>query len=193
MRSAGHSRVPLSANSPDLKRRIAAYAMEHWALLRCPIVGAGCNQRSIHVYSGCNTTPPRSNLYHVTAHRTPLTAPEAQKAFRLGIEEFNSGRFFEAHEAWEDIWLRSPEPEKTFLQGVIQIAAAFHHHSRKNLRGTRTLLEAGLGRLEAFPNTYRGIDLAALRAEARKWTAALAFGRITASDIRPQIRFAADR
>jgi predicted metal-dependent hydrolase len=94
-------------------------------------------------------------------------------AFRRGIEQFNSGRFFEAHETWEEVWLRSPEPEKTFLQGIIQIAAAFHHYSRGNLSGARSLLQAGLGRLARFPDTYRGIALDALRAAARAWVAAL--------------------
>ncbi len=72
-------------------------------------------------------------------------------AFRRGIEQFNAGHFFEAHETWEEVWLHSPEPDKTFLQGIIQIAAAFHHRSRGNDRGTPTLLQAGLKRLARFP------------------------------------------
>jgi predicted metal-dependent hydrolase len=125
----------------------------------------------------------------VTQARKPLPELKDREAFRLGIVEFNSGRFFEAHEAWEEIWLHSPEPEKTFLQGIIQIAAAFHHHSKGNLRGTRSLLEAGLGRTEHFPDAHRGIDLAALRCEAMRWAAALAAGRIPASEIPPRIEF----
>lgn len=115
-----------------------------------------------------------------------------QDAFRRGIDQFNAGRFFEAHETWEEVWLRSPEPDKTFLQGIIQIAAAFHHYSRGNTRGTRSLLEAGLGRLERFPNAYRGIQLAALRTEAKTWVAELAAGRTTAvQTLLPQIKFTA--
>ena len=71
--------------------------------------------------------------------------------FRRGVEQFNARQFFEAHETWEEIWLGSPEPEKTFLQGIIQIAAAFHHYTRGNMRGTRILLEAGLAALGALP------------------------------------------
>jgi len=29
--------------------------------------------------------------------------------------------------SWESVWPRSREPAKTFLQGLIQVAAAFHH------------------------------------------------------------------
>jgi uncharacterized protein len=104
----------------------------------------------------------------------PNSALQNNQAFRRGIEQFNSGHFFEAHETWEEIWLQSPEPDKTFLQGIIQITAAFHHHSRGNLRGARSLLEAGLARLDRFPDAHRGIALVALRAGARAWVASLA-------------------
>ena len=99
------------------------------------------------------------------------------QAFRRGIEQFNTGRFFDAHETWEEVWLRSPEPEKTFLQGIIQIAAAFHHYSRGNLRGARSLLQAGLGRLARFPDIHRGIALGSLRAAVQAWAADLDGGR----------------
>ncbi len=97
--------------------------------------------------------------------------------FRRGIAQFNAGQFFDAHETWEEIWLPSPEPERTFLQGIIQIAAAFHHYQRANLRGTRSLLTAGLGRLSSFPETRNGIALAALRTAAGEWIVALGEGK----------------
>jgi uncharacterized protein len=116
-------------------------------------------------------------------------APQEYDAFRRGVEQFNTGRFFEAHETWEEVWLHSPEPEKTFLQGIIQVAAAFHHYSRGNTRGARNLLEVGLARLARFPDAHRGIDLAALRNQAGAWAAALASGEIPdAGTPLPQIK-----
>jgi predicted metal-dependent hydrolase len=114
----------------------------------------------------------------------------AGRAFRRGIEQFNTGRFFDAHETWEEVWLRSPEPEKTFLQGIIQVAAAFHHHSRGNLRGARSLLKAGLGRLAGFPGVYRGIALGALRATVQAWANALEEGRSSPERPIPRIELA---
>ena len=67
---------------------------------------------------------------------------ESEK-FGRGLAHFNAREFFEAHEAWEELWLVEAEPEKTFLQGLIQLAAAFHHYGRGNLRGARSLLAAG--------------------------------------------------
>jgi predicted metal-dependent hydrolase len=97
--------------------------------------------------------------------------------FQKGIEQFNRGEFYETHETWEELWLAAAEPEKTFLQGIIQIAAAFHHYRRGNLRGTRSLLEAGLKKLERFDEEHRGIRLERLRSAVREWLGELAAGR----------------
>jgi len=86
--------------------------------------------------------------------------------------------------------LRSPQPEKTFLQGIIQIAAAFHHYSRGNPRGARSLLQAALRRLARFPGVYDGIALDALRAAAERWAAALAEGQDPGPERVPRIEFA---
>jgi uncharacterized protein len=60
----------------------------------------------------------------------------------------HSGAFFQAHEHWESVWLGAQEPEKTFLQGLIQVAASFHHFQRGNCAGTIWLLRSALKRLD---------------------------------------------
>jgi uncharacterized protein len=45
-----------------------------------------------------------------------------------GILLFNTQKFFEAHEALEAVWLKAEGERKTLLHGLIQVAAAFHHH-----------------------------------------------------------------
>jgi predicted metal-dependent hydrolase len=114
------------------------------------------------------------NLRNVSPAGPAAAISAHREAFLRGIEQFNSGLFFEAHETWEEIWLHSLEPEKTFLQGIIQITAAFHHYSRNNPRGARSLLEAALRRLKGFPDNYSGIALLALRSAAETWIVALA-------------------
>lgn len=76
-----------------------------------------------------------------------------------GLRLYESGEFFTAHEAWESVWLRVPEPEKTFLQGLIQVTAAFHHLQRDNPLGTLLLLQAALRRLERYPEEFGGSPL----------------------------------
>jgi len=84
-----------------------------------------------------------------------------------------SEEFFLAHEHWEGVWLKCEEPEKTFLQALIQITAAFHHLQRKNFIGAASLLRAALRRLEVFPAAFGGIEVEDLRASMRAWLLAL--------------------
>ena len=97
--------------------------------------------------------------------------------FARGARLFDAGEFFEAHEAWEHVWLASAGSEKRFLQGIIQIAAAFHHYQRDNWNGACSLLEAGLGRLRDSPATLGAIALEPLCRAAREWAQALQQGR----------------
>jgi hypothetical protein len=90
-----------------------------------------------------------------------------------GLRCFHSGAYFEAHEHWETVWLAAPEPEKTFLQGLIQVAAAFHHLRRGNSLGTVSLLRAALCRLDKYPASFGGIALARVCSEIRSWLDAL--------------------
>lgn len=84
-------------------------------------------------------------------------------ALAEGLRLYDAGEFFNAHEAWESVWLRAPEPEKTFLQGLIQVTAAFHHLRRNNRLGAVLLLQAALGRLVRYPADFGGISLNLLR------------------------------
>ena len=86
-----------------------------------------------------------------------------------GIRLFNTQKYFEAHEALEAVWLKAQGEEKEFLHGLIQIAAAFHHHSRGNSAGFRSLLEKGLRKLERFGDVKDGINLESLRKQLQPW------------------------
>jgi hypothetical protein len=103
-----------------------------------------------------------------------LNSKERDRLYLKGLEAFNAGRFYEAHELWEEVWLETPNPDKKFLQGLIQVAAAFHHFSRANLRGARNLLRAGLLKLDCFPEVHGGLEIAPLCEAVRGWLAGLA-------------------
>jgi uncharacterized protein len=85
-----------------------------------------------------------------------------QGALAEGLRRYDAGDFFAAHEAWETVWLEAEEPDKTFLQGLIQVTAAFHHLQRANLLGTGRLLNAALRRLERYPACFGGISVTTL-------------------------------
>lgn len=107
--------------------------------------------------------------------------------FARGIAQFNRGEFFASHETWEEIWLAAAEPDKTFLQGIIQVAAALHHYTRGNLAGAESLLRVGLKKLEQFPADYRQIQLEPLREAARRWIVALERSEASGAEALPLI------
>jgi uncharacterized protein len=94
-----------------------------------------------------------------------------------GIALFNAAEFFEAHEVLEDVWRAAPEPEKKFLQGLIQVAVGLHHHSRGNIVGCRSLLARAGRNLSTYPAHYGGLDVATLLSELTEWHEALEQGR----------------
>ena len=57
-----------------------------------------------------------------------------QGALAEGLQHYHAGDFFAAHESWESLWMVAQEPDKMFLQGLIQVTAAFHHLQRNNPR-----------------------------------------------------------
>lgn len=92
---------------------------------------------------------------------------------RDGIELFNRGEFFEAHEALEDVWRAAPQAEKKFLQGLIQVAVALHHFGNGNLAGARSVLGRAFRNLSHYPEGFGGIDSAGLLRSIADWQRAL--------------------
>jgi hypothetical protein len=103
---------------------------------------------------------------------------------------YNRAEFWEAHEHWELVWLTLPEPEKSFLQAVIQMTAAFHHLQSGNRIGTVSLLKRTSRRLATCPEIFGGIAVAPLRQEVSAWLAALETGADALSETPPQLRLA---
>ena len=118
---------------------------------------------------------------HIDSH-------EKDRLFQKGLDAFNSAHFYDAHEHWEEVWLETPNPEKIFLQGLIQVAAAFHHYSRDNSLGCRNLLRAGLDKLDQFPQAHSGLAIEPLRASVRLWIVDLEAGESPENTRIPRIK-----
>jgi predicted metal-dependent hydrolase len=102
-----------------------------------------------------------------------VTKPDFSHYFAEGVAHFNQREFWEAHESWETIWLVAQSDVEQFLQGLIQVAAAYHHVKKGTIRGAIRLFEAGLRRLEPFPAGYCDLDRADVETAARTHRAML--------------------
>jgi hypothetical protein len=75
-----------------------------------------------------------------------------------GIELFNAGRFFESHEALEEIWMKSEGAERELLHALIQSAAALHHFQRGNLKGASSVYRRARRKLTTLPRNILLLD-----------------------------------
>ena len=84
-------------------------------------------------------------------------------------------------------WLEASGGQRTFLQGLIQVAVAFYHLRRENIIGASRLLTAGMEKLSAFAPERDAVDVAALLATLEPLREALAAGTIRADCTAPRI------
>jgi hypothetical protein len=87
----------------------------------------------------------------------------ASPRFRLGLQKFRKGRFFEAHETWELLWKESAGDDKLFLQALIQLAAGCVHIGRGNAAPGKRLLAVAKAKLDRFGDDEAGVDVDSLR------------------------------
>ena len=82
---------------------------------------------------------------------------------RRGIDLFNAGRYWDAHEVWEHDWMPDRKgPDAGFYKGLIQVAAGCLHFGRRNRRGTVNKWRSGADYLRPYLPEHRGVQLAAL-------------------------------
>lgn len=92
----------------------------------------------------------------------PRLTIEEQHLLHEGARLFNSGAFWESHEAWEAIWRARREAWRIYLQGLIQMAAGYHQLRRRIYHGTVKHLRNARQKLRQLPRDFLGIDNEAL-------------------------------
>jgi hypothetical protein len=91
----------------------------------------------------------------------PRNSPPApaDANFERGVDLFNRGEYFEAHEVWEELWLDCPAAERRFIQALIQAAVAIHHLERGNHEGAARLYRSGRTYMQPYRPVHRGLDV----------------------------------
>lgn len=93
-----------------------------------------------------------------------------------GLDLFNRQFFFAAHEALEDLWNTIPrsQPRSLHLQGLVQLAVAFHHQSTGNYVGGQSVLERALRNLQGVEDSFPDLEWDQLRIDLKPWVQFLA-------------------
>jgi len=100
--------------------------------------------------------------------------PERWRAceeYLYGIDLFNYGYWWEAHEALEAVWTAAGRRTETglFLKGLIQVAAAHLKWSQGSHEVALRKAEAGLEKMGRIDGIFLGINVAAFRYAVRSY------------------------
>lgn len=86
------------------------------------------------------------------------------KAIR-GIELFNAGHYWEAHEALEEAWLAEAGPARHLYKGILQAGVMYLQIERGNFIGMAKMYERSKKWLAPWPDQCRGINIEKLRSD----------------------------
>lgn len=85
-----------------------------------------------------------------------------------GIQLFNRGEYFEAHEALETAWRAESSPIRDLYRGILQVAVAYLHITRGNYAGAIKVYARSQKWLRLWPESCRGLNVAALQRDAER-------------------------
>jgi predicted metal-dependent hydrolase len=92
---------------------------------------------------------------------------------REGISLFNQGRFFDCHEVLEGLYLETDEGNKPFLEGLIQLAAAFRMFCDfGEVKGAVRMIYQALIRFENYQPAFLQVRVKDLCQAAEEWAKA---------------------
>ena len=106
-----------------------------------------------------------------------MSGPDPRKLFQEGVDLFNAEEFFECHEALEEVWTHSRQPDRWFLQALIHFAVGFYHHSRGNRNGTVRQLRKGAMKIQGYLPEWDGVLTAEIEQQVRQRLADVEAGR----------------
>jgi uncharacterized protein len=109
---------------------------------------------------------------------------------REGIGLFNEGQFFASHEVWEQFYLETEAENKPFLEGLIQLAAAFRLFSDfGETKGPARMIYQALIRFENYRPAFLQIKVADLCQAAEAWAKAAEAGTANSAADIPKITY----
>lgn len=84
-----------------------------------------------------------------------------------GIEEFNRGEYFEAHESLELAWKDDESSGRELYRAILQVAVAYYQILRGNYKGAAKMFLRLRQWIDPLPDYCRGVNVIKLRREAK--------------------------
>ena len=90
-----------------------------------------------------------------------------------GMELFNQGHYFEAHEALEAAWRQERPPLRDLYRGILQVGVVYLHITNHNYPGAIKVYQRCRKWLQPWPEICRGIQVGQLRRDLEEAILAL--------------------
>ena len=96
----------------------------------------------------------------MTMNQTPHHLPDK---VQKGIQHFNQGDYYEAHEWFEDAWRETPDPSREFYRALLHISGGFYRLTQGKPTAAKKFFSHAEKWLSEFPDDHQGFDLQQLR------------------------------
>jgi len=98
-----------------------------------------------------------------------VISPEAEK----GLQYFNQGDFYEAHEHFETAWRQTGDPSREFYRALIHVSGGYFRLTQKRPGAAKKFFTHALRWLQEFPSPFLGINTTALEAHLQNLNEAI--------------------
>lgn len=85
-----------------------------------------------------------------------------------GLQLFNRGEYFEAHEVLEEAWNQDNTLAREMYRAILQVAVAYLQIERGNYQGAVKMFLRVRQWIQPLPDSCRGVDIAQLRQDSQK-------------------------
>ena len=82
-----------------------------------------------------------------------------REIFKKGLNSFNNGQYYDAHEHWEDLWSDYRLSDAKFIQALIQLAVGYFHITNNNKNGALGLLNKCKPKFELYRPECRNLNV----------------------------------
>jgi len=91
-----------------------------------------------------------------------------QILFDRGLEAYQRGNYYEAHDHWEELWRHYDVRHRKYIQGLIQLSASLYKIQCEQMRGARSLLSKAREKFDLFTESCWGLDTTRLKKEMHR-------------------------
>lgn len=106
---------------------------------------------------------------------------------QVGLDLFNQGHYYQAHESFETAWRKTETPAREFFRALIHISGGFYRLSQNRPTAAKKFFKHALKWLALFPNRYLGFNTALLQDDLTTIITALDKGQFDFSKIKKHL------